>query len=344
MSDIHRIPDLDQAEREASEWIARFQSDDVSDDDRARFENWKKAHPQHARAYEAVAQTWAELAKDAPLVRAVSYGEAMNAASKASGRRRGWAVAASVMLIAVVGLVAGTYWRQHKAATLFQTAIGEHAAISLPDGSSVDLNSNSLARIDYTPQARVVFLERGEAYFKVAHDTQRPFWVVAGRSWVRAVGTAFNVYLHASKVEVTVSEGTVKVASQRSNDETPSDRVLGATTVSVLNAGEQVEVGEPAAVIRNLQPEQLKRSVAWRGGTVNFENQPLGEVVDEMRRYTTMSIEVIDPNVRQLVIGGTFRANPEGAEALLKMLQDGFGLSVKRERPDRVRIEGVQDK
>ena len=50
MAEVHRIPDMDQVERQASEWIARLNADDVSADDRARFEVWRSAHPLHARA------------------------------------------------------------------------------------------------------------------------------------------------------------------------------------------------------------------------------------------------------------------------------------------------------
>jgi ferric-dicitrate binding protein FerR (iron transport regulator) len=46
----------------------------------------------------------------------------------------------------------------------------------------------------------VIYLGRGEGFFKVAHDVRRPFWVVTPSSWVRAVGTAFNVYVKADAV------------------------------------------------------------------------------------------------------------------------------------------------
>lgn len=52
---------LDSAEREASEWIARLNADDVSPDDGARFEVWRKLHPLNARAYEELAATWRHL-------------------------------------------------------------------------------------------------------------------------------------------------------------------------------------------------------------------------------------------------------------------------------------------
>jgi transmembrane sensor len=339
MTKIHWIPDTERAEREASEWIARLGADDVSAEDRARFETWRTAHPRHARAYDELSATWRSLASSGALVRAVSFGQAMNAATTPPASRRPWALVAAAAAVALVGFFATEYWWRLKNETLFQTAVGEHAEVSLPDGSSLDLNSNSLARVNFSAGARVIRLERGEAFFKVAHDKTRPFWVVAGDSWVRAVGTEFNVYRRAADVEVTVNEGTIKVVSQRGGHETPTDSVLKQATVSVLTAGEQIDVGGHSAVVRALAPTQLKRSVAWRDGSLYFEDQPLGAVIDEMSRYSTVKIEVGDPSLRELPIGGTFRASPNGVEALLSMLHEGLGLTLTRQGEERVRVD-----
>lgn len=331
MAEIHRLPDVDEAEREASEWIARLNADDASPEDRARFESWRKAHPRHARAYEELSVTWRHLTEAGRLVRAVALGQALGTAQTPRRARRRWlfATAASVAAVALIG-----WWWVEKVTpqTLFQTAIGEHAAVELPDGSSLELNSNSLARVDYTEHARVIRLERGEAFFDVERDAHRPFWVVAGGSWVRAVGTAFSVHVRSTGVRVTVSEGTVKVAANApSSGEAPTDQRLAQAAVSVLTAGQQVDVRGAATEVRSLEPVELTRSVAWRSGTLYFENQRLGDVVDELSRYTTLQLVVEDDALRDLPVGGTFQSNPQGAEALLTMLEDGFGLRIRRD-------------
>jgi transmembrane sensor len=339
MAEVHRIPDRDKAELEASEWIARLNADDVSADDRASFEAWRSAHPQNARAYASLRATWQQLAQAGPLVRAVSLGHALNDATKPSRLWSRRTFVATATGIALMGLIVAGYWREVHPATSFQTAIGEHATVELPDGSSLELNSNSQARVEYSASARVIRLERGEAFFEVAHDTRRPFWVVADRSWVRAVGTAFNVYVRTTSVEVTVSEGTVKVVGGQSAGEAPSDLVLAHEPVSMLHAGQQAEVRGRAAMIKALEPTKLRQSVAWRHGMLYFENEPLGDVVAQMNRYTTTEIEIKEDSLRRLPIGGTFRADPQGAEALLAMLQDGFGLRVERSGRETARIE-----
>jgi transmembrane sensor len=238
-------------------------------------------------------------------------------------------------------IVLGAAWNlyRQKEETRFQTAIGEQAAVALADGSSFDLNTDSRVWVDYSQRSRVIRLERGEAYFKVAHDTQRPFWVRAGDYWVRAVGTAFNVYLRPTGMEVTVSEGTVSVVKATANAPPPSDAAV-TESASAVTAGEQADVRGRAKVIHELNSAQLSRLLAWRKSSLYFQDQPLGEVVNELMRYTTLRIEIDNDALRRLPVGGTFQTSPEGAEALLTMLHDGFGTTIRRDGQGRVYIEG----
>ncbi len=322
------------ARHEASEWIARLQSDAVTEADRARFQAWYAAHPGNARAYEELMITWARFAKAGRTVRAVSFGQAMRQAAKA--RRSRWQPGVAVAAMMMIALCLGWWWRQLPPSS-FQTGIGEHASVVLPDGSKLELNSDSAVRVQYDDAARVIRLERGEAFFTVAHAPERPFWVVADRTWVRAVGTAFNVYRREGGVRVTVSEGKVKVGSV-ARGETPSDEVLGRVPVSLLGAGQQAVLRGNAASVHALAVQEVNREVSWRSGTLYFENLPLREVIEEMSRYTPLKIELA-PRVRALTVGGTFQANPQGAEALLAMLEDGLELQVRREGRERVYVE-----
>lgn len=334
MGKLHLLPRPERTEREASDWFARLGADDVTQEDKARFAEWRDAHPYHAKVFEELSATWQEIAKSGPLVRAVNFGQSMNAAAQPAARRRVFfgAVAAS---FGVLALAIGWNVYRQKEETRFQTAVGEQAAVALPDGSSFDLNTNSRVGVDYSAKTRVIHLERGEAYFKVAHDTQRPFWVRAGDYWVRAVGTAFNVYIRPSGVEVTVSEGTVNVVNATEQDTPPTD----TQSAAAVTAGEQADARGHAKLIHELNSTQLNRLLAWRKSSLYFQDQPLGDVVNELMRYTTLKIELSDEALRQLPVGGTFQTSPEGAEALLTMLRDGFGATIRRDGQGHVYIE-----
>ena len=89
MADEHRLPRVEQVEREASEWVARLNADDVSADDRARFDAWRRAHALHARVYAAMCETWGRFTAAGPIVRAVAFAELMSEAAKMHTPRLG---------------------------------------------------------------------------------------------------------------------------------------------------------------------------------------------------------------------------------------------------------------
>lgn len=78
MAGAHRLPDADRVGQAASEWIARLNADDVSDDDRAHCDAWRSVHPAHARTYDSMYATWRVFTAAGPLVRAVAFGEYMS--------------------------------------------------------------------------------------------------------------------------------------------------------------------------------------------------------------------------------------------------------------------------
>lgn len=347
MADVHRLPDERSVAEEASKWIARLHADDVTAEDRARHAAWRSAHPMHARVFDELAGTWNRFAAARPLVRAVAFGQSMNEVAPRAvaqkgrmhvpWRRTAWA-AAIVAVATGLGLFAAL---RPTPAGVYVTAIGEHATVSLPDGSTLELDSDSRARVTFSARYRVVHLQRGEAFFKVAHDVQRPFWVVGGGSWVRAVGTAFDVDLDPAGMRVTVSEGTVKVGSidPLIRDIPLGDALLSdASAISVLTAGREAELRGSSVRIRPLTPAQLARAVSWRAGTLYFEDAPLSEVVAELSRYAPLHLVIAGQRLGGLRIAGTFQASPQGVDAFLRMLDHGLGLTVRQE-PGRVVIE-----
>src|SRR5690348_12045109 len=110
MSEPTRIRDSREAQREASAWIVRLDADDASKQDRQRFEAWRAAHPQNARAYEAVAATWCRVLKSGPLVRAVAFGRAMDQAAAVPRLARRWLLGAVAATLAGTAVLMTAYW------------------------------------------------------------------------------------------------------------------------------------------------------------------------------------------------------------------------------------------
>ena len=339
MSEVHQLPDKEASERQASEWIARLNADDVSSDDLIRFEAWRKAHPLHARTYEELAATWRRVTAAGPMVRAVSWAQDINEISSIHPSRRRWIYAVAATLIFAV---IGGWYTLRTPEVVYRTAVGQYSVVTLPDGSTLELNTASIARVQYSRRARVIRLEQGEAFFQVAHNAARPFWVVVGDSWIRDVGTAFDVRRRDTGAEVTVSEGVVKVGHDSLSPRDLYSKPIGDLHAAELRAGQQADIHQGATSIRTLSAEEIARFIAWRGGTVYFEDQPLSEVVSELARYTKLRLVVEDNDLRNLRIGGTFQASEAGIQSFLKMLKDGLAINVRRDA-DHVYIDGTAD-
>jgi transmembrane sensor len=131
------------------------------------------------------------------------------------------------------------------------------------------------------------------------------------------IGTAFDVDLRPAGLRVIVNEGTVEVGSAM--------REKPAAKVTVH---EQLDVQGGLVIVRKLNDEDIGRTASWRTGVLDFEHQPLADIVAEISRYTTTQIIVQDPAVARMLLGGNFQANAQGAEALVAMLRDGLNLPV----------------
>lgn len=250
--------------------------------------------------------------------------------------RRRWAIplaAAAAVALAVVG---GFMWRAYERTGWheYATDFGGLSRIVLDDGSVVNLNTNSLMRVQLTPELRHIVLERGEALFKVAHDKNRPFDVDAGNTTVRAVGTEFSVRVReptgatsgGKDIEVLVKEGRVAIDPPKKKDK-PIERVdVLPRSMSTLSAGEAVTITAkrvttepPQMQVQKVAEADVDRKLSWTEGRLWFERQTLKDVVAEFNRYNRRQMVIADPAIENLRIGGGFEAtDPESFVAALE--------------------------
>jgi transmembrane sensor len=208
------------------------------------------------------------------------------------------------------------WWRPSFYRGSHDTRIGIVRRVGLPDGSVVELNSDSALAADFSPGERHLRLAKGEAEFYVAKNPRRPFIVEAGGVSVRAVGTAFDVRLRPGAVEVLVTEGKVQVGAAGGGTPTP---VAAGQRISValgaLAAGPKV-----LAVDRQV----AHRLLSWQAGRLDFVDATLGEMVGEFNRYNRHQLVIADPVLAAQRFGGTFRLDDPAA--FVRMLQATFGV------------------
>ena len=180
-------------------------------------------------------------------------------------------------------------------------------------------------------QSRQIYLRKGEAHFRVAHDRSRPFFVHAGDAVVRAVGTEFEVRLRADQhVDILVNEGRVEVqaSAQAAGPDADSPPLRPTAMLRALQAGEQLSTATPDYSVRSVSAAQVSSRMAWREGAIIFDGQPLSEAVAEIERYTDARIVVSDPTTAALRVGGRFRT--DDMPGFLEGLQSALPVSIRR--------------
>lgn len=327
-----------RAEDEALSWLVDFEN--LSAAERRQFDEWLNARPENRPAFEKLEREWGrldilrQLETDAPDPDVVH---------KWLHRRR-WrrravplAAAAGVAAIAVIAIVLLQAPSRDYAASI-ETAVGEYQVRRLPDDSVVTLNTDSLASIEYSDTARRVHLLRGEAHFEIVPQAGRPFSVNAGSGTVRAVGTAFNVYLRGEFVEVTVTEGVVEVLPGIGD---PVDEVEIPPAPQTLAQGDRLAYGETLAAVSRVEPREIARQLAWQDGMLDFQGETLAEVIAEAGRYTSTRITIDDAELEDLHVTGYFKAGD--VETLLRLIESNEQVTIRRVTPDLVRIAARAD-
>ena len=239
-------PELNtQIYEQASDWLVELRVGDIDVAARQRFDAWLRTSPEHIRAYLELSSIWEDggdpkldrnnstdmliaQARAATNVipldlraepRPLSVSPPIVSDAKMRVSRPRFFAAAAVVIVCF-GAAAST-WIYGWGSATYATGIGEQKLIQLADGSTLELNSRSRARVHFSESERTVDLLEGQALFRVAKDHTRPFIVHSDATLVRAVGTQFDVYRKASGTTVTVVEGRVAVLPAGLSGETP---------------------------------------------------------------------------------------------------------------------------
>jgi transmembrane sensor len=224
----------------------------------------------------------------------------------------------------------------------FSTEIGEQKKIPLPDGSTVDLNTNSLLTISFSGEHRQLNLVKGEALFDVAKDKSRPFSVTSGQQSFTALGTIFNVQKNdQNHLELIVTEGRVLIAD--SNESLPEltqkigNNVQNTQRNNIIVAGEKATITNKVQFAKStLSPQVLSQELAWQKGMLIFDGESLTTVLEEIGRYTDMNFTIEDKELANIKVAGYFKAGD--IETLLDSISYNFELNYTKTNYNTVLI------
>ncbi|MBN3725513.1 iron dicitrate transport regulator FecR [Burkholderia sp. Ac-20379] len=184
----------------------------------------------------------------------------------------------------------------------YDTRRGALQTVSLPDASTLQLDTDTHVEARFFPNRREVHMQRGQAMFAVQSDADAPFHVFARDVTVTVVGTRFAVRctetgLEPGNVRVDVEEGRVRVASA-------APRAAGRPAIA-LGAGQSIATDADGRFgpIAAISPADVG---AWREGRVRFDNTTLARALQEFERYVPTGVAIGDASVAALRLTGSF--------------------------------------
>ncbi|GJL55321.1 MAG: sensor [Nitrospirales bacterium] len=310
MYESHQQPSsLPSVREQALAWVVRLRSGKVTSADLKSFDQWFRANEAHKREYQVYTKMWGTLEHVPPFLEAeleeADRYWAMHTREFAVGASHGgwsWGSALAVMSVAVVmvGCLVSVWPSSPIHEASYQTVKGEQRMVTLVDGSTIFLNTDSQVSVQMSDETRVVTMHRGEAVFTVVHEPGRPFDVQAANGIIHDIGTQFLVRHFSTDVQVAVLEGRVAVEVDAQASAKP------AQNPHPLKQGEQV-MYTPEGQLSHVKSFNVQTTAVWRQGQLVFVETPLSEVLDEWARYHPGVIRLDDPSLGRVPISGSFR-------------------------------------
>lgn len=195
------------------------------------------------------------------------------------------------------------------------TGYGSMKTITLPDGTIVTLNANSMLQYDsagWQPDAREVWVH-GQAFFDVAPDAAGKFMVHAGdKLTVQVLGTRFHVAARPKGTTVVLNSGKVKV---NSNEHT-----------MVLQPGEMASYQSNGQLSR--QHADTLQLTSWKDNQQVFRNATLEEIADFIEEQFGAEVTFAAPQLSHLQFTGTTPAND--LDVLLNILTKSLDIRIDK--------------
>lgn len=313
------LGDASEIEAEAADWFQRRRFWHWSEEDQVRLDAWLDQSMAHSVAYWRLDAGF-EGTERLTALRHPHFGTP-NPAPKRNWRPILFRTAAAALVVSAMGAFALRYETPPPVEKAYATGIGRTERIALSDGSSIELNTNTKLRVSIGRKQRRVFLDRGEAYFQVAHDAQRPFVVMVGKRRITDLGTKFLVKSDPGRLKVSLVEGLARI--EFANEPVKANGNL-------LKPGDVAIATADSISVSRAPERRLKDELAWRRGVLIFRDTTLAEAVAEFNRYNSQKLVIADADAAGRKIGGTFTTS--GVERFAEVARLVLGLQVRERR------------
>ena len=295
---------------EAIYWHVLLSSGRATQSDWMAFTRWLEENPERNEAYDFVVSSWEAVSEQevfAPAPTTNDFGVAyfQTLLHKFSGlmNTRPWALAGGFAAAAMIMvMLAPTIFNQPATYTpeIYATNVGEQRSITLADGSTVVLNTDTKIAVNITQHARSIELQQGQAFFTVQHENNRVFEVMANGLRITDIGTSFDVKAVDTQTQVSVIDGIVEVKPKAADEQASPVRLI-AGQQAMHSANDNIKV----------QPFDLNQATAWQRGNLVFKDDKLSMVVTEINRYFKKPLRLADDDLAEVLFSGVIQMSDQ---------------------------------
>lgn len=235
-------------------------------------------------------------------------------------------IAASIVLIVTAGIFT---WRWFNQPIETVAVVSENTVVEdvLPDGSTAVLNKRSSITYEYNPKEKIRKVKlKGEGYFAVKHEEEKPFVIETDETLVRDIGTAFNIKSYPDKdtVEVVVQEGVVQFY-------TLSDPGL------TINAGETGIYSKRSKFFTKLAKADTN-VLAYKTRVFNFNATDLRTAINQINEVYDSHILLGNTEIGNCQLTVTFRDNK--VDEMVDIIAETLGVTVERNDRNEIILNG----
>lgn len=170
--------------------------------------------------------------------------------------------------------------------------LGKRSVLTLSDGTKLWLNSGSRAiyPVRFLKKEREIYVE-GEAFLEVAHNAEKPFFVVTNHVKIRVLGTKFNVsaYPEDTHTSTVLVEGSIQAL-------TGSKKVL-------MKENQLLTLNNESGTI-SLEEVNVLEFVSWKDGWMHCNKEKLEDIATKLERYYNINIQFKDIQAKEMTLTG----------------------------------------
>lgn len=301
LDDATRAGPDPQVVKQAISWMLRLRNNRANRRLQAQCEDWREAHHDHELAWQRVQALQQELSGQLAAVPGARL--TLENSAQGLGRRQALKLLSGVMLVSSAAWISRDLIGWQRWTSDLATATGERRSVQLPDGTRLQLNTDSAVDLDFNPQQRLITLVRGEILVTCG-AASAPLLVKTRHGLLEGIDGRFAVRQDSDCTRLSVLSGNVAI-------HTPH----GADGLSLqVHAGENYLVRQTQATLA--APMNMDVG-AWADGLIVTRGMRLADFLSEVGRYRHGYLGC-SADIADLRLSGVFRL--EDTDTLLAIL------------------------